>query len=291
MITMLQRLIGENIQVIWIPDKAVWPIKVDPVQLDQILANLAVNARDAIENSGSITIETANVTIDAIYCADHLESAPGDYVILSVCDDGSGIDKETQVRLFEPFFTTKELGKGTGLGLATIYGIVKQNNGFINVYSELGKGTCFKIYFPCYTGEMPRENEALQTEIPKGHGELILLVEDEISILNLGKSMLERLGYQVIAVATPDEMLSSLTSLPCPARLLITDVVMPKMNGRELANRIIKIHPEIKSIFMSGYTSNIIAHQGVLDEDVHFIEKPFSLRSLATTVRKVLDSH
>jgi len=291
MITMLQRLIGENIQIVWIPDKAVWPIKVDPAQLDQILANLAVNARDAIENVGSITIETANVTIDAAYFADHQESAPGDYVMLSVCDDGSGMDKETQVRLFEPFFTTKELGKGTGLGLATIYGIVKQNNGFINVYSELGKGTCFKIHFPRYIGEMPRENETLQTEIPKGNGELILLVEDEISILSLGKSMLERLGYQVIAAATPDEMLNNITSLPCPARLLITDVVMPKMNGRELANRIVKMHPEIKCLFMSGYTSNIIAHQGVLDEDVHFIEKPFTLKSLATQVRKVLESH
>jgi signal transduction histidine kinase len=291
MITMLQRLIGENIQVIWIPNKAVWPIKVDPAQLDQILANLAVNARDAIENAGNITIETANVTIDATYCADHLEGAPGDYVMLSVCDDGSGIDKETQARLFEPFFTTKGLGKGTGLGLATIYGIVKQNNGFINVYSELGQGTCFKIYFPRYIGEMPKGEEALRTEIPKGHGELILLVEDEISILSLGKSMLERLGYQVIAATTPDEMLSKLTSLPCPARLLITDVVMPKMNGRELADRIIKMHPEIKCLFMSGYTSNIIAHQGVLDEDANFIEKPFSLKGLATTVRKVLDSH
>jgi CheY-like chemotaxis protein len=291
MITMLQRLIGENIQVIWIPNKAVWPIKVDPAQLDQILANLAVNARDAIENAGNITIETANVTIDATYCADHLEGAPGDYVMLSVCDDGSGIDKETQARLFEPFFTTKGLGKGTGLGLATIYGIVKQNNGFINVYSELGQGTCFKIYFPRYIGEMPKGEEALRTEIPKGHGELILLVEDEISILSLGKSMLERLGYQVIAATTPDEMLSKLTSLPCPARLLITDVVMPKMNGRELADRIIKMHPEIKCLFMSGYTSNIIAHQGVLDEDANFIEKPFTLKGLATTVRKVLDSH
>jgi len=287
---MLQRLIGENIQVIWLPGNAVWSIKVDPTQIDQVLANLAANARDAIENVGSITIETANVTIDATYCADHLESASGDYVMLSVCDDGSGIDKETQVRLFEPFFTTKGLGKGTGLGLATIYGIVKQNNGFINVYSELGQGTCFKIYFPRYIGEIPGGSEALQTENPKGNGELILLVEDEISILSLGKSMLERLGYQVIAAATPEEMLGNITSLPCPARLLITDVVMPKMNGRELADRIIKMYPGIKCLFMSGYTSNIIAHQGVLDEGAHIIEKPFTLKGLATKVQQVLDS-
>jgi CheY-like chemotaxis protein len=276
--------------VVWNPNKAVWPIKVDPSQIDQLLANLAVNARDAIENVGNITIEMANVTIDSACCADHFESVPGDYVMLSVCDDGKGMDKETQVRLFEPFFTTKGLGKGTGLGLATVYGIVKQNNGFINVYSEPDKGTCFKIYLPRYTGNVSEENEAQQTEIPKGQGELVLLVEDEISILNLGKSMLEQLGYQVIAAATPDEMLSIINSLSCPARLLITDVVMPMMNGRELADRVKEIHPDIKCLFMSGYTSNIIAHQGILDEGVHFMEKPFTLKVLATKIQMVLGS-
>jgi len=290
MLKMLQRLIGENIRVVWAPEMAVWPIKVDPAQVDQLLVNLAVNARDAIDGVGTITIATANMTLDAAYSADHFECVPGDYVMLSVSDDGYGMDKATQAQLFEPFFTTKGLGKGTGLGLATVYGVVKQNKGFIGVYSEPGKGTCFKIYFPRYVGATTEEEaKELRAEIPQGHGELILLVEDELTILHLAQAMLEQLGYQVIAAATPGEMLSSITELSCPIRLLITDVIMPEMNGRELADRIKAIHPEVQCLFMSGYTSNVITHQGILDEGVQFIEKPFTVKILADKVYRMLN--
>jgi len=289
MLKMLQRLIGENIRVVWVPGRIVWPIKIDPTQVDQLLVNLAVNARDAIDGVGTITIATANITVDAAYCADHLECAPGDYVMISVSDDGGGMDKETQARLFEPFFTTKGLGKGTGLGLATVYGVVKQNQGFIGVYSEPGRGTCFKIYFSRHLGEESEENRERQPEITKGQGEVILLVEDEISILHMVQSMLERLGYQVIAAATPGEILQSIATTSCSIRLLITDVIMPEMNGRELAERITAMYPDVKCLFMSGYTSNVIAHQGVLDEGVYFIEKPFSSKSLAEKIRQLLD--
>ncbi len=254
MLKMVQRLIGENIRVVWVPEMAVWPVKVDPAQIDQLLVNLAVNARDAIDGVGTITIATANVTLDAAYSAGHFECVPGDYVMLSVSDDGSGMEKATQERLFEPFFTTKGLGKGTGLGLATVYGVVKQNKGFISVYSEPGQGTCFKIYFPRYVGARAEEVKAQQREIPQGRGELILLVEDEISILHLAQTMLEQLGYQVIAAATPGEMLHRITDLSAPIRLLITDVILPEMNGRELADRIKEIHPDVQCLFMSGYT-------------------------------------
>jgi signal transduction histidine kinase/ActR/RegA family two-component response regulator len=289
MLKMLQRLIGENIRVVWVPEETLWPIKVDPAQVDQLLANLSVNARDAIDGVGTMTIATANMTIDASYCEDHFECIPGDYVMISVSDDGCGMDKETRSRLFEPFFTTKGLGKGTGLGLATVYGVVKQNKGFISVYSEPGKGSCFKIYFPRHFSKISKEEKERQIEIFKGHGELILLVEDEISILNMGKAMLQQLGYQVIAVPTPSEVLSSISSIAYPIRLLITDVVMPEMSGRELADRIREVYPDVKCLYMSGYTSNVIACQGVLDEGVQFLEKPFTVNALAAKVREILD--
>lgn len=290
MLKMVQRLIGENIRVVWAPEMALWPVKVDPAQIDQLLVNLAVNARDAIDGVGTITIATANVTLDAAYSVGHFECVPGDYVMLSVSDDGSGMEKATQERLFEPFFTTKGLGKGTGLGLATVYGVVKQNKGFISVYSEPGQGTCFKIYFPRYVGARAEEVKAQQREIPQGRGELILLVEDEISILHLAQTMLEQLGYQVIAAATPGEMLHRIPDLSAPIRLLITDVILPEMNGRELAYRIKEIHPDVQCLFMSGYTSIVIANQGVLNEGVQFIEKPFSVKILADKVSQMLNS-
>jgi len=290
MLKMVQRLIGENIRVVWAPEMALWPVKVDPAQIDQLLVNLTVNARDAIDGVGTITIATANVTLDAAYSAGHFECVPGDYVMLSISDDGSGMEKATQERLFEPFFTTKGLGKGTGLGLATVYGVVKQNKGFISVYSEPGQGTCFKIYFPRYVGARAEEVKAQQSEIPQGRGELILLVEDEISILHLAQTMLEQLGYQVIAAATPGEMLHRITDHSAPIRLLITDVILPEMNGRELADRIKEIHPDVQCLFMSGYTSIVIANQGVLNEGVQFIEKPFSVKILADKVSQMLNS-
>jgi signal transduction histidine kinase/CheY-like chemotaxis protein len=289
MLKMLQRLIGENIRIVWTPDTAGWAIRIDPAQVDQVLANLAVNARDAIDGVGTITIATANVTIDAAYCTGRAECVPGDYVMLSVCDDGCGMDKATLTQVFEPFFTTKGPGKGTGLGLATVYGVVKQNGGFINVYSEPGKGTCFKVYFPRHAGALPEVEEELPAGSYAGRGERVLLVEDEESILRLGRSMLARLGYDVVATTSPSEALSLMSSFASPLRLLITDVVMPDMNGRELAARVRQRYPDVQCLYMSGYTSDVIAHQGVLDEGVHFIEKPFTLKALATKVRQVLD--
>jgi PAS domain S-box-containing protein len=289
MITMLQRLIGEDIDLIWKPVETLWSVKMDPSQIDQILANLCVNARDAIAGVGKLTIETGMISFDEAYCAEHTGFIPGDFVLLGVSDDGCGMDKETLNNLFEPFFTTKETGKGTGLGLATVYGIVKQNNGFINVYSEPGQGTTFRIYLPRYSaaGEIPA---GIQPDKPDPTGnETILLVEDEPAILNLTRMMLERKGYSVLSAATPAAAIYMAGNHTEKIHLLMTDVVMPGMNGRDLARRLTDLYPDIKLLFMSGYTANVIAHQGVLDEGVAFIQKPFSMKALADKLRMVLD--
>lgn len=289
MLKMLRRLIGEDIDLVWLPDADVWPVKMDPAQIDQILANLCVNARDAIADGGKITIETGVTTIDEAYCADHAGFVPGDFVVMTVSDDGQGMDKATLSMIFEPFFTTKELGKGTGLGMATVYGIVKQNEGFINVYSEPGYGTTFRIYLPRHVVTNARAIEkGPATAIIRGH-ETILLVEDEPAILDLTQLMLARLGYEVLAAATPDSALRLAAEHPGEIQLLITDVIMPNMNGRELAKRLLSLRPAIHYLFMSGYTEDVIAHHAVLDEGIHFIQKPFSFKALATKVREVLD--
>ncbi len=291
MLKMLQRLIGEDIELSWMPQAALWPVKMDPSQIDQILANLCVNARDAISDLGKVNIKTTTTTFDEDYCAEHVPFVPGDYVMLSVSDDGCGMDKETQTRLFEPFFTTKAMGKGTGLGLATVYGIVKQNNGFINVESELGQGTTFKIYLPRHVGkaeQIQQKGSAKNDAI--GH-ETILLAEDEPTILNMTKMMLEKLGYLVLAAATPGEAIHLANQHSGEIHLLITDVVMPEMNGRDLARKLLSLYPDIRRMFMSGYTADVIAHQGVLDEGVRFIQKPFSMKDLAAKVREALDLH
>jgi nitrogen-specific signal transduction histidine kinase/ActR/RegA family two-component response regulator len=289
MLKMMRRLIGEDIDLLWKPGRDFWPVKVDPAQIDQILANLCVNARDAISGVGKVTIETVNVTFDEAYCANHIGFVPGEFVLLAVSDDGCGIDKETQEKLFEPFFTTKGVGQGTGLGLATVYGIVKQNNGFINVYSEPGQGTTFKIYLPRHQGkaeQMQKEGPAA----PAVHGhETILLVEDEPAILSMGKAMLERLGYRVLTAGTPGEAIRLAEEHPGEIHLLMTDVVMPEMNGRDLAKNLLSLYPNLKRLFMSGYTANVIVHHGVLDEGVHFIQKPFSRKDLAAKVREALE--
>jgi PAS domain S-box-containing protein len=289
MITMLQRLIGEDIDLIWKPAEALWSVKMDPSQIDQILANLCVNARDAIAGVGKLTIETGKVSFDEAYCAEHTGFIPGDFVLLGVSDDGSGMDKKTLSNLFEPFFTTKEMGKGTGLGLATVYGIVKQNKGFINVYSEPGQGTSFKIYLPryCAAGEIPAGIQPYKP-VPGGN-ETILLVEDEPAVLNLTRMILQRKGYSVLSAATPAEAIDIAGSHADKIHLLMTDVVMPGMNGRDLARRLTALYPDIRCLFMSGYTANVIAHQGVLDEGVAFIQKPFSMKNLADKLREVLD--
>jgi PAS domain S-box-containing protein len=289
MLRMLQRLIGEDIDLVWKPGRALWPIKMDPAQVDQILANLAVNARDAIAGVGNLTIETENVTFDEDYCAAHAEITPGDYVMLAVSDTGCGMDKATQQHLFEPFFTTKDVGKGTGLGLATIYGIVRQNNGLVNVYSEPGEGTTFRIYLPRVAEADVRE-AAVSAGRPAGGTETVLIVEDELAILKLGEAVLRRLGYTALAARTPAEALALAAEHDGPIHLLITDVVMPEMNGRDLQLRVKALRPDIKMLYMSGYTANVIAHHGVLDEGVRFMQKPFSVRSLGALVREVLDS-
>ncbi len=292
MLKMLQRLIGENLHLTWQPAAELWQTRIDPSQVDQILANLCVNARDAIEDTGRITIETENCTIDAAYCTNHQEAVPGDYVRLSVSDDGAGMDRETQTHIFEPFYTTKEMGKGTGLGLATVYGAVKQNNGFINIYSEPGHGTTFSIYLP--RDETSKNSQAAVEEpaapVPRGQ-ETILLVEDEPAILNIATLMLEEQGYMVLKADTPGKAIELAREHQGEIHLLMTDVIMPEMNGRDLAKNILTIYPHLKRLFMSGYTADVIAHHGVLDEGVHFIQKPFSLPNMAAIVREVLDSN
>jgi len=288
MLKMLRRLIGEDVNLAWLPGIGLWPVKMDPSQMDQLLANLCVNARDAIKGVGKITIETGIVTFDEAYCADHLGFIPGDFILLSVSDDGCGMDREILDKIFEPFFTTKEEGQGTGLGLAMVYGIVKQNNGFVNVYSELGQGTTFNIYLPCHEGEAEEIREILTTEIPSGHGEMILIVEDEVAILELGRTLLERLGYTVLTASTPGEALLLAKEHANEIHLLITDIVMPEMNGRQLADHLHTLYPNIKPLFMSGYTANVIAHRGILDEGVNFMHKPFSAKDLATKVYEAL---
>ena len=289
MLKMLRRLIGEDIDLAWLPGTSLWPVKMDPSQIDQILANLCVNARDAIAGVGKVTIETMNKVFDAAYCADHAGFIPGEFVLMAVSDNGCGMDKEILDNIFEPFFTTKDVGKGTGLGLATVYGIVKQNNGFINVYSEPGKGTTIKIYLPRHEGEAAEIQGESTVEIPSGLGETILVVEDDLPILKLAHKILDELGYTVLTATTPSEALSLAEEHAGRIHLLVTDVIMPEMNGHDLANRLLFLCPELKCVFMSGYTRNAIAHHGVLDKGVNFVQKPFSKRELAKTVRKVLD--
>ncbi|MGA2225071.1 MAG: ATP-binding protein [Syntrophobacteraceae bacterium] len=286
---MLRRLIGEEIDLFWVPELDLWKVKIDPSQVDQILANLVVNARDAISGVGAITLRTENVVIDDSYGTEAPEFIPGEYVLLTIGDTGAGMSQEVRENIFEPFFTTKEVGEGTGLGLSTVYGVVKQNDGFIDVASEPGKGTTFKIYLPRF--------EAETTKVPPGEvagkrptgTETILLVEDDEAILNLGKMILEKLGYTVLAAQTPVHAINLVQEHPGDLHLLITDVVMPEMNGRELAERLNAFLPDLKCLYMSGYTADVIAHRGILEEGVNFIRKPFGSDDLAAKVRQVLD--
>ncbi len=288
MLKMLRRLIGEDIDLLWKPAKAAWPVHMDPAQLDQILANLCVNARDAISGVGMITIETGSAAFDEAYCADHVGFLPGQYTMLGVSDDGCGMDPETLPHLFEPFFTTKKSGEGTGLGLATVYGIVKQNEGFINVYSEPGKGTTFRIYLPRHAGAAEKKMEKDRPKILSGKGETVLLVEDEPAIMKIGEKMLKSLGYRVLTATSPAEAESLAKEHAGDIHLLVTDVIMPGMNGRELADRLQASYPGLKVLYMSGYTANVIAHRAVLEEGVCFIQKPFSKQALAAKVREAL---
>ncbi|MCP4021240.1 MAG: response regulator, partial [Desulfobacteraceae bacterium] len=289
MLKMLQRLIGEDLELTWSPGKKLWPIKIDPSQIDQVLANLCVNARDAIKGVGKVTIETENISFDEAYCSNHTGFRPGDYVMLVFSDNGCGMDKETLSNLFEPFFTTKDVGEGTGLGLSTIYGIIKQNTGFINVYSEPDQGSTFKIFFPRHKQTITKAKTRHSETTAEIGNETILLVEDEKSILKLTSIMLQRLGYNVVSASSPNEAVRIAEEPNVKdIHLLITDVIMPEMNGRDLSEKLLKSYPDLKCLFMSGYTANVIAHHGVLDEKVAFINKPFSKQDLAKKIREVL---
>ena len=287
MVKMLRRLIGEDVDLAWLPAADLWRVRLDPGQVDQILANLCVNARDAIAGVGKVTLETGNVVFDEDYCAQHVGFTPGEFVMIAVSDNGCGMDSETMSRLFEPFFTTKNLGQGTGLGLATVYGVVKQNHGLINVYSEPGVGTTFRIYLPREATGEP-EPEARGSSEAAGGTETVLVVEDEPAILDLVKRVLEKLGFVVLAARSPEEALGLAGDHPGRIDLLLSDVIMPGMNGRDLAGALRATRPSIRQLFMSGYTANVIAHHGVLDAGVHFLQKPFAPNDLVTKVRRAL---
>jgi PAS domain S-box-containing protein len=289
MIKMLQRIIGEAIHLVWSPGKKPWHVMMDAGQIDQILVNLCVNARDSITGTGKIIIETKNCTLDADYCIDHTGFKPGDYIMLVVSDSGCGMEPDILNNIFEPFFTTKEEEKGTGLGLAMIYGIVKQNQGFINVYSEPEHGSTFRIYLPRH---QTQTEAAPQTDLPEPletGSEKILVVEDNTDLLEISQTMLEQQGYTVLIAASPVEALEVVKKQAQGIDLLMTDVIMPVMNGRELAKKLEPSHPDLKVLYMSGYTADVIAHHGVLEKGIHFIQKPFSMRELSAKVRQVIE--
>ncbi|MBW2112935.1 MAG: PAS domain S-box protein [Deltaproteobacteria bacterium] len=287
---MLRRLIGEDIELVTAYAPNLWQVKADPGQIEQIIMNLAVNARDAMPKGGKLTIETANVDLNEAYFQEQgVESEEGPYVMLAVTDNGIGMDKETQDRIFEPFFTTKEMGRGTGLGLSTVYGIVKQNKGHIWVYSEEGKGTTFKVYLPRADAEPKEKEEEKSPEHSLAGSETILVAEDDEALRKMAERMLEGYGYKVITAENGKEAMKIAESHDAPIHLLVTDVVMPGVSGRDLAEKLQEKVPEIKVLYMSGYTDNDIAHHGVLEKDVNFIQKPFTREGLATKVREVLD--
>ncbi len=290
-VKMLTRLIGEDIDLVMVPGQDIGAVKADPGQIEQVIMNLAVNARDAMPKGGKLTIETSNVTLDANYARFHAPVKPGDYVMLAISDTGMGMDAETQAHIFEPFYTTKGL-KGTGLGLSTVYGIVKQSEGYIWLYSETGKGTSFKIYLPRFsaTGEALATQPALAQEQPsKGH-ETILLVEDEENLRRLARQSLENQGYNVIDAPDGAAAIKISQAHPGPIHLLLTDVIMPGMNGRELANKLSPTRLEMRVLYMSGYTENHIGHNGTLDEGITLLQKPFTLSALRSKVREMLDT-
>ena len=296
-LSMLRRMIGENIELMFKPADNIGLVFIDPTQIDQLLTNLNINARDAINSSGSIggggsiIIETANVSLDTTYCAQNRGFIPGDYVLITVADSGCGMDEKTISQVFEPFFTTKTLNQGTGLGLAMVYGIVRQNQGFIHVYSEPGEGTSFKIYLPRYTSAQTatQRKRPAPPQKPQGGGETLLLVEDEPMLIRVTAQVLMSLGYTVLTAKGAEEALDLINKRAEPIDLLVTDIVMPGMNGKELADALRMIRPDTKVLFMSGYTANVIEQHGILDSTVHFISKPCSILELSSKIRSILE--
>jgi len=285
----LSHLIGEDIVFSFRPGKDLWKIRIDPVQIDQIVMNLAINARDAMPDGGTFSISTTNVHITENNHPDSMEARPGDYVCASFTDTGTGIDKETLRNIFEPFFTTKEVGKGTGLGLATIYGIVSQNGGFIEVNSQVGQGTTFNIYIPNLIDETVQE---LPVEIAgPSVGGTILVVEDEEGVRKMIALMLLQHGYKVITVASPLEAIELFREPDLKPDLILSDVIMPGMSGKEMMQVINSVRSEIKVLYMSGYTAEIISQKGILENNVNYIQKPFDVSNLNETIKKILAKH
>jgi two-component system, cell cycle sensor histidine kinase and response regulator CckA len=286
---MLCRLIGEDIELRTLPCQDLAHVRVDPGQIEQVIVNLAVNARDAMPQGGILSIETGNVELDSAYAAEHPGIRPGPHVMLAVSDSGLGMDRETQARIFEPFFTTKEQGKGTGLGLSTVFGIVQQSGGSIWVYSELNQGTTFKVYLPRASGHDLSSGLTTARAASANGSETVLLVEDDEQVRTLAKVVLERSGFRVIAACGCEEALRVEASYGEPIQLLLTDVVMPRMSGRELAELLAKQRPRMKVLFMSGYTDDTVVHHGVLEAGVQFLQKPLTPDGLTRKVREVLD--
>jgi PAS domain S-box-containing protein len=286
---MLCRLIGEDVRLVWASGLDVPRVKADPGQIEQVVMNLVINARDAMPHGGTITVEVTSAVLDETYAAAHAEVQPGRYAVVAVSDTGVGISPEIQPRIFEPFFTTKEIGKGTGLGLATVYGVVKQSGGHISLYSEPGVGTTFKVYLPAASSSGVAESSACDEPAPRGGTETILLVEDEPQVRELARGILDSQGYRVLACADPRQALDVCDREPGTIDLMLTDVVMPGMNGPELHERLLPHRPRMRVIYMSGYTDCAIVQQGTLTSQTAFIQKPFTPGTLGAKVRAVLD--
>jgi two-component system cell cycle sensor histidine kinase/response regulator CckA len=290
MSTMLRRLIGEDVELVTIAAPDLGLVSADPGQIQQIIMNIAANARDAMPHGGRFTIETSNAIVDEDYAREHPTLNPGNYVMMAISDNGSGMDAATQARIFEPFFTTKGKGKGTGLGLSTVYGIVKQSNGFVWVYSEPGKGTAFKIYFPQLEGTRAAPPAKGQSEAAIRGGETVLIAEDESSARALAARVLREQGYTVFEAPDGMEALRVARELSGKIDLVLTDVVMPKISGTELVSQIEAMKPGVKALYLSGYTDSAVVHHGLLDSNVAFLQKPFTVENLARKVREVIES-
>jgi two-component system cell cycle sensor histidine kinase/response regulator CckA len=289
---MLRRVIGEDVELNTRLEPGLFAVRADRGQIEQVLMNLAVNARDAMPGGGKLTLETQNVSLDQSYARSHAEVKPGRYVMLAVSDTGTGMPPEVRAHIFEPFFTTKERGKGTGLGLSTVYGIVKQHGGDVWVYSEPGRGTTFKIYLP-QAGAAADEKTAQPAEplaAAAGH-ETVLVVEDEAAVRRLVRDILHHNGYRVLEGDSGEQGLETAAGHAGKIDLLVTDVVMPKMSGRDLAEALVRLRPEMKVLFLSGYTDNVVVDHGVLQPGTDFLQKPFTPDALVRKVRAVLDGH